>query len=66
MFRQLGRDVVLTFEILSFWIGAFCIILAGVKVGEGSVIAVGSVVTNDIPPKSIARGNPAKVVGKIG
>jgi acetyltransferase-like isoleucine patch superfamily enzyme len=44
------------------WIGANSIILSGVKIGAGAVIGAGSIVTKDIPPYSIAAGNPAKVV----
>lgn len=44
------------------WIGTGSIILKGVTIGEGSVISAGSVVTEDIPPFVIARGNPAKVI----
>lgn len=44
------------------WIGASCIILPGVTIGEGAVIAAGSVVTKDIPPYSICAGVPAKVI----
>jgi acetyltransferase-like isoleucine patch superfamily enzyme len=47
------------------WIGARSIILKGVTVGEGAVIAAGSVVTKDVPPYCVAAGNPAKVVKKI-
>lgn len=44
------------------WVGANTIILPGVRIGKGSIIAAGSVVTNDIPPMVIAAGNPAKVI----
>jgi acetyltransferase-like isoleucine patch superfamily enzyme len=44
------------------WIAANSIILAGVTIGKGSVIAAGSVVTKDVPPFSIAAGVPAKVI----
>ena len=47
------------------WIGVACIILPGVTIGEGSVISAGSVVSTNIPPHSIVRGNPAQVVGVI-
>jgi len=44
------------------WIGANSVVVAGVTVGKHSVIAAGSVVTKDIPPFSVAAGNPAKVI----
>lgn len=42
------------------WIGHGAIILAGVKVGKGSILAAGSVLTKDIPPCEIWGGNPAR------
>lgn len=47
------------------FIGAFCIILKGITIGENSVIAAGSVVVNNIPPNEIWGGNPAKFIKKI-
>lgn len=44
------------------WIAANTIILAGVTIGRGSVIAAGSVVTKDVPPYSIVGGVPAKII----
>lgn len=44
------------------WIGHGAIIIGGIKIGDGCVIAAGSVVTKDIPPFSIVGGNPAKVL----
>jgi acetyltransferase-like isoleucine patch superfamily enzyme len=44
------------------WIGAGCLILPGVRIGRGSVIAAGSVVTKDVPPMCLAGGNPAQVL----
>ena len=44
------------------WIGANCIITAGVTIGEGTVIAAGAVVTKDIPPFVYAGGVPARVI----
>lgn len=44
------------------WIGANVTILGGVKIGRGSIIAAGSVVTKDIPQYTIAGGIPAKVI----
>ena len=44
------------------WIGANAIILAGVKVGRGSIIAAGSVVTKDVEECVIYAGNPARKI----
>tara|TARA_R110000850_G_scaffold125586_3_gene244031 strand:- start:2348 stop:2890 length:543 start_codon:yes stop_codon:yes gene_type:complete len=44
------------------WIGFGAIILSGVRVGRGSIVAAGAVVKQDIPRYSIVAGNPAKVV----
>lgn len=43
-------------------IGANCVILEGVKVGKGAVVAAGSVVTTDVPPGAVVAGIPAKVI----
>lgn len=50
---EIGDDV---------WIGANCTILPGVVVGEGSIVAAGSVVTRDVPPFTYVGGVPAKVI----
>lgn len=44
------------------WIGFRCTILSGVKIGQGAVVAAGSIVTKDIPPYSIVAGVPARIV----
>lgn len=44
------------------WIGARVILLAGVKVGSGSIVGAGAVVSKDVPEYSIVVGNPARVV----
>ena len=46
------------------WIGTRAIILPGVKIGKGSIIGAGSVVSRDIPSYSLAVGAPARVVKK--
>ncbi len=46
------------------WIGANCVVTAGVTIGKHAVIGAGSVVTKDIPPFSVAVGNPARVIKK--
>jgi acetyltransferase-like isoleucine patch superfamily enzyme len=44
------------------WIGLNCTILDGITIGNGAVIAAGSVVTKDVAPYSIVGGNPAKLI----
>lgn len=50
---EIGNDV---------WIGAKSIILSGVKIGHGAVIAANSVITKDVPDYAIVGGNPAKLL----
>ena len=44
------------------WIGCRCLILKGVTIGDGAVVAAGSVVTHDVPPGALVGGNPAKII----
>lgn len=44
------------------WIAAHCKILPGVKIGDGAVIAAGSVVCRDVEPWTVVGGNPAKFI----
>ena len=44
------------------WIGAQSILVSGIKIGDGAVIAANSVVTKDVPPYAIVGGSPAKVI----
>lgn len=50
---EIGNDV---------WIGARAIILDGVTIGDGAVIAANSIVTKDVPPYAIVGGIPAKII----
>ena len=50
---EIGNDV---------WIGARAIIMGGVKIGHGSVIAANSVVTKNVPPYAVVAGVPAKII----
>ncbi len=44
------------------WLASNVVVCGGVTIGEGSVIGAGSVVTRDIPPHSLAVGNPCRVI----
>ena len=50
---KIGNDV---------WLGAGASILAGVKIGDGAIVAAGAVVTKDVPPYAIVGGVPARVI----
>lgn len=50
---SIGHDV---------WLGSGCIILSGVTIGHGAVIAAHAVVTKHVPPYAIVGGNPARVI----
>lgn len=47
------------------WIGQNAVILPGVTIGEGAVIAASAVVTHDVPPYCVAGGNPAKIIKNL-
>jgi maltose O-acetyltransferase len=47
------------------WIGGGATILPGVSIGDDSVIGAGAVVTKDVPARSVAVGNPAKVIRSL-
>src|SRR3954447_1301234 len=44
------------------WLGYWTLVMPGVTIGHGAVVAAGSVVVSDIPPYAIAGGNPARVL----
>ncbi|MDO8314160.1 MAG: acyltransferase [Rugosibacter sp.] len=48
----IGRDV---------WLGANCVILAGVNIGDGAVVAAGAVVREDVPAYAVVAGVPARI-----
>jgi len=50
---EIGNDV---------WIGANAIIVDGIKIGDGAIVAAGAVVTKDVPPYAIVGGVPAKII----
>ena len=44
------------------WVGARASVLKGVTVGYGAVVAAGSIVTRDVPPRTLVAGSPARVI----
>lgn len=50
---HIGNDV---------WIGAKSIVMDGISIGDGAIIAAGSVVTKDVPPYAVVGGAPAKII----
>lgn len=46
------------------WVCSRVIVLPGVKIGEGAIVAAGAVVTKDVAPWTIVGGNPAKEIGR--
>lgn len=59
---EYGKPIVIEHDC---WIASNVVICGGVRIGHGSVIGAGSVVTRDIPPHSLAAGNPARVIRPI-
>lgn len=60
---ELGKPMEIEDDV---WIGGGAIIYLGVRIGAGTVIGAGSVVTRDIPAGVFAAGNPCRVVREIG
>lgn len=60
-FALQGRPVVIEDHV---WIGMRAMVLPGVTIGRGAVVAAGAVVTADVPPLAIVAGVPAKPVGR--
>ncbi len=55
------KDIVIGSDV---WLGAYSIVLPGVEIGNGAVIAAGSVVTKNVPSYTIVGGVPAKPIGE--
>ena len=53
---EIGRNV---------WIGMRAILVGNLRVGEGAIIAAGTVVTDDVPPFTLCAGNPMKIVRQV-
>ncbi len=64
--RAAGEEYALPVTIgADTWIGGAAVILAGVTVGDGSVVGAGSVVTRDVSPSVLAAGNPCRVIREL-
>jgi acetyltransferase-like isoleucine patch superfamily enzyme len=48
------------------WIGSGAIVTDGVTIGQGAVVAAGSVVTRDVPPRTLVAGAPARAIREVG
>jgi len=48
------------------WVGSRALILPGVSIGDGCVVAAGAIVTRSMPPNCMVGGNPARVISKLG
>lgn len=60
---EAGRDKIKTIRICDdVWIGYGAILLHGITIGEGAIVAAGAIVTKDVPPYSIVGGVPAKLL----
>jgi len=69
IFRDVSKDFLRQGEEIkqvvigkNVWVGSNAVILLGVKIGDNSVIGAGSTVVEDVPPYSVAVGNPARIV----
>lgn len=64
--RNLGLEYAYPIKIgNNVWIGAQCIILPGITIGDNTVIGAGSVVTKDIPANVVAVGNPCRIIKQL-
>ncbi|MFN8710810.1 MAG: acyltransferase, partial [Planctomyces sp.] len=59
-FEDVGGDITIGDRV---WIGYRALIMPGVNIGEGAVVAAGAVVTRDVEPYTIVAGVPAKKIG---
>lgn len=63
LYHDISEEAVIIHD--DVWIGCNSVILKGVEIGEGSIVAASSVVTKDVPPNVIVGGNPAHIIKEI-
>ena len=56
-----ARPVVIEDDV---WLGQRCMVMPGLRIGRGAVVAAGAIVTKDVPQFAVVAGNPARVVGE--
>ncbi len=61
-FLRQGSEIALVVIGKDVWIGSNCVILPGVKIGDHAVIGAGSTVVEDIAPRTVAVGKPARII----
>ena len=57
--KWIEKDVTIGNDV---WLGANVVVIPGIKIGDGAIIAAGAVVTKDIPAYAIAGGIPARII----
>ncbi|MFQ6998067.1 MULTISPECIES: DapH/DapD/GlmU-related protein [Lachnospiraceae] len=64
--RRAGKDVYKTIHIKEkCWIGAEVLILPGVTIGKGCVVAAGAIVTTDVEENTMVAGVPARIIKRL-
>ena len=48
------------------WLSSRCVVLPGISIGAGAIVAAGAVVTHDVPPDTLVGGVPARVIRELG
>lgn len=60
--REFGKPITIGDRV---WIGGRSVVLPGVRIGDEAVIGAGSIVTSDVPPRTLVAGNPAREIRRI-
>lgn len=60
--RPPGQPIVIENDV---WIGSRAVVLPGVRIGQGSIVGAGAIVSKDVPPYVVVAGNPARIVRSL-